>query len=286
MNVLSSIDAIDLPVTELDRDEFWYKDAVIYQLHVKAFADSNNDGIGDFAGLCDKLDYLQDLGVTALWLLPFYPSPGRDDGYDIADYGAINPDFGTMKDFKRFIQEARKRGLRVITELVVNHTSDEHDWFKRARRSPPGSSARNWYVWSDSDQKYPGTRIIFTDTEKSNWTWDPEAGQFYWHRFFSHQPDLNFDNPRVVSALIQVMKRWLDAAWTASGSTRFPICVSATAPTTRTCRRRMRSSASCAPSSTPIPRASCCWRKPINGRRMCRNISATATNATWLTTSR
>ncbi len=211
MNVLSSIDTADLPVTELDRDELWYKDAIIYQLHVKAFADSNNDGIGDFAGLCEKLDYLQELGVTALWLLPFYPSPGRDDGYDIADYGAINPDFGTMKDFKRFINEARKRGLRVITELVVNHTSDEHDWFKRARRSPKGSSARNWYVWSDSDQKYPNTRIIFTDTEKSNWTWDPEAGQFYWHRFFSHQPDLNFDNPRVVSALIQVMKRWLDA---------------------------------------------------------------------------
>ena len=211
MNVLSSIDTADLPVTELDHDELWYKDAIIYQLHVKAFADSNNDGIGDFAGLCEKLDYLQELGVTALWLLPFYPSPGRDDGYDIADYGAINPDFGTMKDFKRFINEARKRGLRVITELVVNHTSDEHDWFKRARRSPKGSSARNWYVWSDSDQKYPNTRIIFTDTEKSNWTWDPEAGQFYWHRFFSHQPDLNFDNPRVVSALIQVMKRWLDA---------------------------------------------------------------------------
>jgi len=211
MNVLSSIDAIDLPVTDLDRDELWYKDAIIYQLHVKAFADSNNDGIGDFAGLCEKLDYLRDLGITALWLLPFYPSPGRDDGYDIADYGAINPDFGTMKDFKRFIHEARKRGLRVITELVINHTSDQHDWFKRARRSPKGSSARSWYVWSDTDQKYPLTRIIFTDTEKSNWTWDPEAGQFYWHRFFSHQPDLNFDNPRVVSAMIQVMKRWLDA---------------------------------------------------------------------------
>src|ERR1700761_729246 len=211
MNVLSSIDTTDLPVTELDRDELWYKDAIIYQLHVKAFADSNNDGIGDFAGLCDKLDYLQELGVTTLWLLPFYPSPGRDDGYDIADYGAINPDFGTMKDFKRFIQEAKKRGLRVITELVVNHTSDQHDWFKRARRSDPKSSARNWYVWSDTDQKYAGTRIIFTDTEKSNWTWDPEAGAFYWHRFFSHQPDLNFDNPRVVSAIIQVMKRWLDA---------------------------------------------------------------------------
>jgi maltose alpha-D-glucosyltransferase / alpha-amylase len=211
MNVLSSIDATELPVTDLDADELWYKDAIIYQLHVKAFADSNNDGIGDFVGLTEKLDYLQDLGVTTLWLLPFYPSPGRDDGYDIADYGTINPDFGTMKDFKRFIQEAKRRGLRVITELVVNHTSDQHHWFKRARRSDPKSSARNWYVWSDTDQKYQGTRIIFTDTEKSNWTWDPEAGQFYWHRFFSHQPDLNFDNPRVVNAIVQVMKRWLDA---------------------------------------------------------------------------
>jgi len=210
MNLMSSIDTAELPVSDLDGDALWYKDAIIYQLHVKAFADSNNDGIGDFAGLCEKLPYLHELGVTTLWLLPFYPSPGRDDGYDIADYGAINPDFGTMKDFKRFIQEAKKLGLRVITELVVNHTSDQHDWFKRARRSHPGSSARDWYVWSDTDQKYQGTRIIFTDTEKSNWTWDPEAGQFYWHRFFSHQPDLNFDNPRVVSAIIQVMKRWLD----------------------------------------------------------------------------
>src|ERR1700754_392874 len=209
MNVMSSIDAKELPATDTG-DELWYKDAIIYQLHVKAFADSNNDGIGDFAGLTEKLGYLQELGVTALWLLPFYPSPGRDDGYDIADYGAINPDFGTMKDFRRFIAEAKARGLRVITELVINHTSDQHDWFKRARRSDPKSSARNWYVWSDTDQKYQGTRIIFTDTEKSNWTWDPEAGQFYWHRFFSHQPDLNFDNPRVVSAIMQVMKRWLD----------------------------------------------------------------------------
>jgi len=209
MNVMSTVDS-NIAKADAVADELWYKDAIIYQLHVKAFADSNNDGIGDFAGLTEKLGYLQELGVTTLWLLPFYPSPGRDDGYDIADYGDINPDFGTMKDFKRFIQEAKKRNLRVITELVVNHTSDQHDWFKRARRSDPDSSARNWYVWSDTDQKYQGTRIIFTDTEKSNWTWDPEAGQFYWHRFFSHQPDLNFDNPRVVSAIVQVMKRWLD----------------------------------------------------------------------------
>ena len=191
-------------------DPLWFKDAIIYQLHVKAFADSNGDGVGDFAGLTEKLDYLRELGVTAIWLLPFYPSPGRDDGYDIADYGDINPQFGTMKDFKRFMVEAKKRGLRVITELVVNHTSDQHAWFKRARRSPKGSSARDWYVWSDTDQKFLETRIIFTDTEKSNWAWDAEAGAYYWHRFFSHQPDLNFDNPRVVSAVTQVMKRWLD----------------------------------------------------------------------------
>jgi maltose alpha-D-glucosyltransferase/alpha-amylase len=192
-------------------DALWFKDAVIYQLHVKAFADSNGDGIGDFPGLTERLDYLKDLGVTTLWLLPFYPSPGRDDGYDIADYGDINPDFGTMRDFRRFMHEAKRRGLRVITELVVNHTSDQHNWFKRAKRSPKGSSARNWYVWSNTDQKYQGTRIIFTDTEKSNWAWDDEAKAYYWHRFFSHQPDLNFDNPRVVKAIVQVMKRWLDA---------------------------------------------------------------------------
>jgi maltose alpha-D-glucosyltransferase/alpha-amylase len=207
MNQLAPIETAQFTAA----DDLWYKDAIIYQLHVKAFADSNNDGVGDFPGLTEKLDYLQELGVTAIWLLPFYPSPGRDDGYDIADYGAINPDFGTMKDFRRLIAEAKRRGLRVITELVINHTSDQHPWFRRARRSPPGSSARDWYVWSDTDKRYTQTRIIFTDTEKSNWTWDPEAKAYYWHRFFSHQPDLNFDNPRVVSAVVQVMKRWLDA---------------------------------------------------------------------------
>jgi maltose alpha-D-glucosyltransferase / alpha-amylase len=195
---------------DVEGDELWFKDAIFYQLHVKTFADSNNDGIGDFAGLTERLDYLQDLGVTALWLLPFYPSPGRDDGYDISDYRRINPDFGTMKDFRRFMQEAKRRRLRVITELVINHTSDQHPWFERARRSKPGTDARNWYVWSDSDQKYAGTRIIFSDTEKSNWAWDPVAEQYYWHRFFSHQPDLNFDNPRVIMAIVSVMRYWLD----------------------------------------------------------------------------
>lgn len=212
MNVIQTVAPDKAPMSHtVTVDPLWYKDAVIYQLHVRAFADSNNDGIGDFVGLTDKLSYLQDLGVNTLWLMPFYPSPGRDDGYDIADYGAISPSYGTMKEFRRFIAEAKRRGLRVITELVINHTSDQHNWFKRARRSPAGSSARNWYVWSDTDQKYDGTRIIFTDTEKSNWSWDPEANAYYWHRFFSHQPDLNFDNPRVVDAVIRVMKRWLDA---------------------------------------------------------------------------
>src|SRR5437588_2991559 len=166
----------ELPdVFQLEDDPTWYKDAVIYELHVRAFYDSNDDGIGDFAGLTQKLDYLQDLGVTALSLLPFYPSPQRDDGYDIADYRSINPDFGSMKDFRRFMQEAKRRNLRVLSELVINHTSDQHPWFKRARRSRPNSDARNWYVWSSSDQRYAGTRIIFNETEKSNWAWDPEA---------------------------------------------------------------------------------------------------------------
>ncbi|MEI9805799.1 MAG: alpha-amylase family glycosyl hydrolase [Pseudolabrys sp.] len=198
--------------------------------------------------------------------MPFYPSPGRDDGYDISDYGDINPAFGNMKDFRRFMQEAKKRDLRVITELVVNHTSDQHDWFKRAKRSPKGSSARDWYVWSDTDQKYQGTRIIFTDTEKSNWTWDAEANAFYWHRFFSHQPDLNFDNPRVVSAVLQVHE-----ALARRRRRRFPVSTpcptsaNARAPTTRICRKRMWCSSACAPNSMPMRRTRFCSPRPTSG---------------------
>jgi len=191
-------------------DSFWYKDAVIYEVHVRAFFDSNNDGIGDFAGLTQKLPYLQDLGITCLWLLPFYPSPLRDDGYDISDYTAINPIYGTIDDFKRFLDESHARNIKVLTELVINHTSDQHPWFQRARRAPRGSPERDFYVWSDADTKYAGTRIIFIDTEKSNWTFDPVAGQYYWHRFFSHQPDLNFDNPAVMEAVVETMRFWLD----------------------------------------------------------------------------
>jgi maltose alpha-D-glucosyltransferase/alpha-amylase len=188
----------------------WYKDAVVYQLHVKAFFDSNGDGIGDFKGLTSKLDYIQELGVNAVWLLPFYPSPLKDDGYDIGDYRNVHPRYGTREDFKVFLDEAHKRGLKVITELVLNHTSDQHPWFQAARRAPPGSRKRDYYVWSDSDQKYKGTRIIFTDTESSNWTWDPVAKQYFWHRFFSHQPDLNFDNPHVIRAVLKVLQSWAD----------------------------------------------------------------------------
>ncbi len=188
----------------------WYKDAIIYQLHIKAFFDANNDGIGDFAGLMQKLDYLQDLGVNTVWVLPFYPSPLRDDGYDIADYRDVNPSYGALADFRRFVRAAHHRGLRVITELVINHTSDQHPWFQRARRAKPGSVHRDFYVWSDTDQKYPETRIIFLDTETSNWAWDPIAQQYYWHRFYSHQPDLNFDNPRVLREVLNVLHYWLD----------------------------------------------------------------------------
>ena len=190
-------------------EQFWYKDAIIYQLHVKSFFDSNNDGIGDFPGLISKLDYIADLGVNAIWVLPFYPSPLLDDGYDISGYRDVHPEYGALDDFRQFVRAAHARDIRVITDLEINHTSDQHPWFQRARRAKPGSSWRNFYVWSDNDQKYAGTRIIFVDAERSNWTWDKVAGAYYWHRFFSHQPDLNFDNPQVLKAVLGVIRFWL-----------------------------------------------------------------------------
>ncbi len=193
----------------LGADPLWFKDAVIYEVHVRAFCDGNDDGFGDFRGLTRKLDYIQDLGVNTIWLLPFYPSPGRDDGYDIADYRNIHPQYGTRADFRSFVREAHRRNLRVITELVINHTSDAHPWFQAARRAAPGSNKRRYYVWSDTTERYAGTRIIFKDTESSNWAWDDEAQAYYWHRFFSHQPDLNFDNPHVVRAVFRIMDFWL-----------------------------------------------------------------------------
>src|ERR1051325_2154677 len=196
--------------SDLGNDPLWYKDAVIYEAHVRAFHDSNGDGIGDLRGLTEKLDYLQELGITAVWLLPFYPSPLKDDGYDIADYYSINPIYGTLKDFKGFLSEAHRRNLRVITELVVNHTSDQHPWFQRSRRARPASAWRDFYVWSDRADKYKEARIIFRDFEPSNWTWDPVAQGHYWHRFYSHQPDLNFDNAQVHKELTRVLDFWFD----------------------------------------------------------------------------
>jgi len=194
---------------QADTAQTWYKDAVIYQLHVRAFHDSNGDGIGDFRGLTQKLDYIQEVGATVIWLLPFYPSPLKDDGYDIADYLSVHPSYGTLDDFKVFLEEAHTRGLRVITELVVNHTSDQHPWFQQSRSSPD-NPYRNWYVWSDTDDRYRNVRVIFVDTEMSNWAWDPISKSYYWHRFFSHQPDLNYDNPEVCEEVWKVMKFWLD----------------------------------------------------------------------------
>jgi maltose alpha-D-glucosyltransferase/alpha-amylase len=190
-------------------DALWFRNAVFYELHVKAYADANADGIGDFPGLIGRLDHLRDLGVDCVWLLPMYPSPFRDDGYDISDYCAIHPQYGTLDDFKAFLAAAHERGLKVVTELVINHTSDQHPWFKDAR-SAPDSPRRDYYVWSDTDDRYRGVRIIFRDTEMSNWAWDPVSKAYYWHRFFSHQPDLNFDNPAVREEIWQVMRFWLE----------------------------------------------------------------------------
>jgi maltose alpha-D-glucosyltransferase/alpha-amylase len=190
-------------------DNLWYKDAVIYQLHVRTFCDSNADGVGDFAGLAQRLGYLQELGITAIWLLPFYPSPLRDDGYDIADYTSVHTSYGSLEDFKTFLTAAHTRGIRVIIEMVLNHTSDQHPWFKEARSSRENPK-RDWYVWSETDDRYQGVPIVFVETEISNWAWDPISKTYYWHRFFSHQPDLNYDNPAVFEAVWDVMKFWLD----------------------------------------------------------------------------
>ena len=191
------------------KDALWYKDAIIYQVHVRTFHDSNGDGNGDFLGLEKKLDYLEELGVSAIWLMPFFPSPLRDDGYDIADYDSVHPSYGTLEDFRKVLDSAHRRGIRVIIEMVLNHTSDQHPWFQEARISQD-NPRRDWYVWSDTDTQFKDTRIIFLDTEKSNWAWDPASKSFYWHRFFSHQPDLNYDNRAVREQMWNVMKFWLE----------------------------------------------------------------------------
>lgn len=193
-----------------EKDPLWYKDAIIYEVPVRAFFDSNGDGVGDFPGLTEKLDYLADLGVTCVWLLPFFPSPLRDDGYDIADHRNIHPSYGTLSDFKAFVRAAHERHIRIVIELVLNHTSDQHEWFQRARSAAPQSAEREYYVWSETDQRYGEAKILFLDLERSNWAWDPVAQAYYWHRFFHHQPDLNYDNPQVLQEMLQVIDFWMD----------------------------------------------------------------------------
>jgi maltose alpha-D-glucosyltransferase/alpha-amylase len=266
-------------------DPLWYKDAVIYQLHVKSFFDSNNDGIGDFAGLISKLDYIAELGVNTLWLLPFYPRHGATTATTSPNTRRA-PDYGSLADAKRFIAEAHKRGLRVITELVINHTSDQHPWFQRARQAKRGSKARDFYVWSDDDQKYDGTRIIFLDTEKSNWTWDPVAGQYFWHRFYSHQPDLNFDNPQVLKAVIGVMRFWLDMGIDGLRLDAIPYLIERDGTNNENLPRPTTSSSRSAPRSTPTTPTACCWPRPTSGRKTpSTSAKARATNATWPSTS-
>jgi len=255
-------------------DPLWYKDAVIYELHVRTFFDANNDGIGDFRGLIQKLDYLSDLGVTCIWLLPFFPSPLRDDGYDIADYCNVHPSYGTLEDFQEFLDASHARGMQVLIELVINHSSDQHPWFQAARAAPAGSPEREFYVWSDTDQRYPDARIIFTDTEKSNWTWDAKAQAYYWHRFFSHQPDLNFDNPAVVAEVVGIMRFWLDMGVDALRLDAIPYLVERDGtncenlPETHGVIKRLRAPPMCAPTSETATSAT--WRSTF---RSCRGSS-------------
>jgi maltose alpha-D-glucosyltransferase/alpha-amylase len=224
---------------QIDRDPEWFKRAVFYEVLVRGFADSNGDGTGDLRGLTDKLDYLQWLGVDCLWLPPFFPSPLRDGGYDVSDFTGVLPEFGTLEDFRHFLLEAHARGIRVIIDFVMNHTSDAHAWFQASRSDPDGPYG-DFYVWADDDTRYPDARIIFVDTEPSNWTFDPIRKQYFWHRFFSHQPDLNFDNPAVVEAIMDAIRFWLDLGIDVSGSTRCPIFSNATARTARISPRPTR----------------------------------------------
>ena len=271
---------------ELPADSTWFKHAVFYEVLVRAFYDSNADGFGDLRGLTERIDYLQWLGVDCIWLPPFYDSPLRDGGYDIRDFYKVLPEFGTVDDFVELLDAAHRRGIRVITDLVMNHTSESHPWFQESRRDPDGPYG-DYYVWSDSSDKYADARIIFVDTEDSNWTFDPVRRQFYWHRFFDHQADLNYDNPAVQEAMLDVMRFWVS---TGSGWTQCPTCSNVRAPTARTCPKRTRSSSASARSSTTNSRVGCCLPRQISGQAMSSSISATpkpvAMNATWPFTSR
>ena len=270
----------------LEDNPFWYRDAIIYQVHIKAFVDSDADGIGDFRGLIGKLDYLQQLGVTAIWILPFYPSPQRDDGYDIADYYTVNPIYNTLREFKQLLRAAHSRGIRVITELVLNHTSDQHPWFQRARRAKPDSVYRDFYVWSDTPEKYREARIIFQDFETSNWSWDPLAKAYYWHRFYYHQPDLNFDNPKVQSEMLRVIDFWMRLGVDGVRLDAVPYLFEReetnceNLPETHAFLKKLRAHLDSSFKTV------FCFRKQTSGRKTPPPISVTETKAPWPSISR
>ena len=262
-------------------DPLWYKDAIIYELRTRSFYDSNGDGIGDLGGLAAKLDYIKDLGVTAIWLLPLYPSPGKDDGYDIAEYMDVHPDVGTLADLRNVISEARRRGIRVITELVMNHTSDQHPWFQRARRAPPGSPERDFYVWSDTPERYREARIIFKDFEPSNWTWDRVANAYFWHRFFAHQPDLNFENPAVHAAMFEVVDFWFGLGVDGLRLDAVPYLYEAEGTNCENLPEDARFPQEAAGAHRrEVRRTGCSSPRPTSGRRTRPPTSETATSAT------
>ena len=269
-----------------ERDPLWFKHAVFYEIHIRGFFDGNDDGSGDFRGLIEKLDYLQWLGVDCVWLLPMYQSPLKDGGYDIADFFAIHPDYGTVDDFREFVEQAHQRGMRVIADLVMNHTSSDHPWFQESRTDPTGPRG-DWYVWSDTDDRWAEARIIFLDSEPSNWTFDPVRGQYYWHRFFHHQPDLNYDNPEVQEAMLNVLRFWLDLGidgfrldavpylYERDGTNGENLPGVARVPEARARGDRRA-----------LPGHACCSPRRTSGRRTSSSTSATATSATWRSTSR
>jgi maltose alpha-D-glucosyltransferase/alpha-amylase len=278
--------SLDSAVVVPAEDPLWYKDAVVYELHVRAFRDTDGNGSGDFRGLTEKLDYIQELGVTAVWLLPFWPSLRKDDGYDATDYCAVHESFGTLEHFREFLGEAHGRGLRVITELVLNHTSDQHPWFLRSRSAPAGSRWRNFYVWSDTPEKYSGARIIFRDFEKSNWTWDPVAKSYYWHRFYSHQPDLNYDSPDVRQAITETVDFWLDQGVDGLRLDAIPYLYECEGTPCENLPETTRSSVSFGATSSRNIGTACCSPRPISGPKMQSRTSAPATNVTWRSISR
>jgi maltose alpha-D-glucosyltransferase/alpha-amylase len=274
-------------VPELDpADTRWYQRAVFYEVLVRGFYDSTNDGTGDLKGLIAKLDYLQWLGVDCLWLLPFYDSPLRDGGYDISDFFSVLPEYGDIEDARMLIDEAHRRGMRVVADMVMNHTSDEHPWFQESRQDRTNPKA-DWYVWDDDDTRYGEARVIFVDTEPSNWTFDVQRGQYFWHRFFHHQPDLNYDNPEVAAAMLGVVRFWLDLGLDGFRLMRCPTCSSARAPTARTCPRPTSTCGGSARWWTTSTRGGCCWRRPTSGRWTSSTTSGPrATSATCASTSR